>query len=117
MTEAAAFQALFRYGRCVTGQRLDLRYRANGRETSRGGVTVRRLPGLTSVGRHRLIRLGREAFRRQRAALRPGWDLLLVMKSAASVAYRDVAAELRGLTVKAGLTRDTTPGLVDNNLS
>jgi len=103
LTGATLFRALYRDGRRVTGRHLDLRYRANGRAASRGGVTVRRLPGLTSVARHRLMRLGREAFRRQRAELAPGWDLLLVMTSSGPLSYAEVAEELRQLSAQAGV--------------
>jgi ribonuclease P protein component len=67
---------------------------ANHRPDSRLGITVSGKVG-NAVIRNRIKRQVREFFRRRRAALRPGTDILVIArKSAAGLARQNIASEL-----------------------
>ncbi|MBU1276458.1 MAG: ribonuclease P protein component [Proteobacteria bacterium] len=71
-----------------------LLWRANGLQTSRLGVTVtKRVAG--AVGRNRVKRRVREAFRQSRTGLPPGLDLVVVAASGApELSFSQVRQEL-----------------------
>jgi ribonuclease P protein component len=67
----------------------------NHRPKSRLGITVSSKVG-NSVIRNRIKRQVREYFRRHRAALRPGTDIVVIArKSAAGMAGKDIATDLQ----------------------
>jgi ribonuclease P protein component len=79
----------------------------NHRPESRLGITVSSKVG-NSVIRNRLKRQVREIFRRRRAALRPGTDILVIArKSAAGLAGTSIASELGRVFNHTSLRRTT----------
>ena len=68
--------------------------------SSRLGISVGKRLG-NSVRRHNVKRRIREAFRKSKADLPGGLDIVCVAKPAAAIAGVDVAASLRKLIVKA----------------
>jgi ribonuclease P protein component len=68
--------------------------RRSDESATRLGITVTRKVA-NAVGRNRIKRLVREAFRRNRSTLAPGFDLVWIAKrDAASLTYVDAEQEL-----------------------
>ena len=73
--------------------------RANGERASRIGITVSRALG-GAVERNRLKRRLREAVRKHRAELGPGWDIVLQPRAAAkTVPFRELEETIRNFFV------------------
>ena len=75
-------------------------------ETMRLGLSVSRKVDKASVGRNRLKRRLRELFRRGRAGLAPGLDLVFVPRPGSSkLSFADLESAFTTLCQKAGLQR------------
>ncbi|MCB2228558.1 MAG: ribonuclease P protein component [Desulfarculaceae bacterium] len=79
------------------GRRLLLLYHPNRLGLTRLGITATRRVA-NAVGRNRFKRLVREAYRQRRAALPPGWDLVVIAKSGApAMTWAQLSQELWNL--------------------
>jgi ribonuclease P protein component len=120
---AGQFQATFAEGQRLNGQyfRLHARILA-GAETTRLGITVSKRVDKLAVGRNRLKRQAREAFRALRAAL-PAGDYVLLAKAEAAKAdnaavRRDLERLLeRARSLKAPAAPGTMPGSAETAVS
>ena len=74
-------------------------------EPGRLGITVTRRVA-NAVGRNRIKRIVREAFRRERARMRPGFDLVWVAKrEAASATFAQVVQQMRDIADQIAIER------------
>ncbi len=99
----ADFAALQRGGRSRAHPLLLLRYRRNDLDSTRYGIsTARRIGG--AVVRNRLRRQLRAILREVGQRVEPGWDVLIVVRSAAAgVRQLELEAALMRLLAVAGL--------------
>ena len=114
---SAQFQATFAEGRRLNGQyfRLHARIADTGDATPRLGITVSKRVDKLAVGRNRLKRQAREAFRVARAELPAGDYVLLAKSEAAKADNRSVRGDLerllqRARSLKAPAAPGTMPG-------
>jgi ribonuclease P protein component len=111
----ADFRRVWREGRRVEGRHVIMGLRPNP-AGSRGGFVVGREVG-NSVIRHRVIRLLREIYRRNRGGLEPGLDIVLrAKKGAGSSDHETLRAEILSLWGRAGILREkpSRPGEADS---
>jgi ribonuclease P protein component len=96
LRKRAEFLALSRTGVRLQSANFIIIIGANGRRENRLGITVSGKVG-NSVTRNRLKRSVREYFRRHRAELPTGSDILIIARSsAADLDCKLIASELRG---------------------
>lgn len=81
LKDPAAFRAAFQRRQWESDGVLAVYGIANGRESSRLGISVSRRKVRTASARNRLKRLIREAFRLSKADLPPGIDLVIVPRA------------------------------------
>lgn len=103
LRSAVAFRAIQTDSRSRSHPLLLLRYRGNELEQTRYGISTSRRLG-TAVVRNRQRRRLRTILRAVAADVRPGWDILLVMRpSSAAATQAELAPALVGLLRGAGL--------------
>ncbi|MEP7360136.1 MAG: ribonuclease P protein component [Chloroflexota bacterium] len=103
LRSAVAFRAIQTDSRSRSHPLLLLRYRGNGLEQTRYGISTSKRLG-TAVVRNRQRRRLRTILRAVAADVHPGWDILLVMRPASAAASQaDLAPALIGLLHTAGL--------------
>lgn len=102
------FAALQSDSRGRTDQLLVLRYRRNGLDRTRYGIsTGRRIGG--AVVRNRIRRRLRHLLAGRHGEVAPGWDVLIIARPpAATAAYDDLSTSLGRLVRQAGLTKGDT---------
>ena len=93
MRSRADFERLYRKGVVAADEVLVIRACRNGLAHSRLGLAVSRKVG-SAVVRNRWKRLIREAFRKSRHRLPPGYDLVVRPRRGAQPDYQAVAASL-----------------------
>ena len=102
-------KAVHRGGKSLGGRFVLLRYRPNGLGVSRFAFAVPRKIG-KAVVRNRWRRQLREIVRQRLGAIRPGYDVVMLVVRAGGpdkkvVLARDLAADVEGLLARAGLLR------------
>jgi ribonuclease P protein component len=103
LRSAVAFRAIQTESRSRSHPLLLLRYRGNGLEQTRYGISTSRRLG-TAVVRNRQRRRLRTILRQIAANVQPGWDILLVMRPASATASQaELEPALVGLLNAAGL--------------
>src|SRR4051812_38896459 len=103
LRSAVAFRAIQTDSRSRSHPLLLLRYRGNGLEQTRYGISTSRRLG-TAVVRNRQRRRLRTILRQITATVQPGWDILLVMRPASATASQaELEPALVGLMKAAGL--------------
>ena len=106
--EPALYRDTFARERSFAGRLVVLWLRVAPDAARRLGVVVSRRTLPAAVSRNRARRLMREAFRLNRANLRPDADLLLLARGRIERAQRqEVEADLRAVCRKAGIWRET----------
>ncbi len=106
LTKRNDFGAIYRQGKSVADRFLVLYYLPRSIPGVKVGISVSRKVA-KSVGRNRLRRLVREAWRAQRQQVKPGYHLIVIVRVAARDAtYAQIAHSLAKLTKKAGLWQD-----------
>jgi ribonuclease P protein component len=102
LTRNTQFQFIYNNGRSWAGREVVVRAAPNGLDTTRYGFTVSRRVG-KAVVRNRVKRRLREILRR--AALRTGWDIVVIARSpAAQAEYHNLKKSVEELLIKAGLS-------------
>jgi ribonuclease P protein component len=87
-----------------------MRYRPNGLDRTRYGISTGRRVG-SAVVRNRIRRRLRTILRQLQAEVRPGWDILIVTRPAAADATQtELASALTRLMASAGLLTSHTTG-------
>jgi ribonuclease P protein component len=103
LRSAVAFRAIQTDSRSRSHPLLLLRYRGNGLEQTRYGISTGRRLG-TAVVRNRQRRRLRTILREIAADVRPGFDILLVMRpTSAAATQAELQPALLGLLRAAGL--------------
>jgi ribonuclease P protein component len=103
LRSAVAFRAIQTESRSRSHPLLLLRYRGNGLERTRYGISTSRRLG-TAVVRNRQRRRLRTVLRRIATSVAPGWDILLVLRPAAAGASQaELESAVTGLMRAAGL--------------
>jgi ribonuclease P protein component len=103
LRSAADFQAIQGRSHSRADPTLLVRYRRNGLDRTRYGISTGRRVG-PAVVRNRVRRRLRTILRRIGPGVAPGWDVLLVARpAAATLAQRDLEAVLMRLMTSAGL--------------
>jgi ribonuclease P protein component len=106
----ADFQQIQGQSRSRAHPTLLMRYRPNGLDRTRYGISTGRRVG-TAVVRNGIRRRLRTILRQLQAEVRPGWDILIVTRPAAANATQaDLANALKRLMASAGLLAGTTTG-------
>src|SRR4029077_4254774 len=95
------FEAVYRGGGRKSSAQFVVFYRANGGPQSRFGISVKKALG-SAVVRNRIRRRIREIFRRNRAELSRGWDIVIhprtpMTRAAFAAIERELLGLLRGL--------------------
>lgn len=103
LTRRADFGAVYQGGKSVADRYLVLYYLPQPITGTKLGISVsRKVAG--SVGRNRLKRLVREAWRAQSQQVSPGYHMVVIVRVAARDAeYAQIVSSLAKLTKKAGL--------------
>ncbi len=100
------FQKVFEEGGSYKGGLCNLYLAPNGLNLNRTGFCIGKKKIRLSAKRNRIKRLLREAYRRNKLKLKPGFDIVFVgQKIAPGVSSLEVEKELLGLFGKAGLLR------------
>jgi ribonuclease P protein component len=103
LTEDSEFKRVRHEGRSWAHPLLVMYARRGDNQATRVGISVSRRLG-SAVVRNRVKRRIREAMRRRLQAVRPGWDLVLIARTAAAAArYQQLAMTLDHLLRRAGL--------------
>jgi ribonuclease P protein component len=103
LKDNGAFRRLYHRGSTVGNRYLVIYCRRNGTDTTRLGFTVSTKLG-HAVVRNRMRRRLREIYRAQEQELRPGFDIVVVARSAAVEAeFALLQRSFRTLTDKLGL--------------
>jgi len=106
LRDRAAFEAIKRRGRQISGGRLALGIFPNGLPFNRIGISISARVVPKSTQRHRLKRLILEAYRLNRAVLTTGYDLAIRVKRAKGCAnFLDIEKELLSIIRRAGLIK------------
>lgn len=101
LTKPAQYTQVYREGRSLVSDCLVLRWRPNGLEISRMGLSVSRRVG-NAVTRNRLKRRLRENLRRVK--VKAGWDLVLVARPVAGTSsYSQIGNSVASLLSRAGI--------------
>ena len=80
---------------------------ADGRSTSRLGITVTRKVDKRAARRNRIKRWIRDVFRKEREHFTEPVDLVVIaLEGAAELDFKQISWELRGVLMKAGLLRN-----------
>ena len=104
LRSAADFQKIQSQSRSRAHPLLLLRYRRNGLDRTRYGISTGRKVG-SAVVRNAVRRRLRTILRALDAEVQPGWDVLLIMRpAAAGVKQLELDAALRHVLAGAGLT-------------
>lgn len=90
------FQRVFERRRAVSDASFVVHATENARDHARLGISVSRKIAKRSVDRHRIKRLVREAFRRNKALFQTGVDFVVVVR-AAGIGYPEVEQSLARL--------------------
>lgn len=99
------FRRLYHRGKSASSRHVTVYVRRNGRPFSRTGLTVSTKLG-GAVVRSRVKRLLRESWRALQPELRPGFDVVLVARSACVTAKTpEVAASMRKALRTVGVTK------------
>ena len=99
------FRRLYRRGKSAASRHVAVYVRRNGRPYSRTGLTVSTKLG-GAVTRSRVKRLLRESWRALQPELLPGYDVVMVVRSACVTAKtQEVTASMRKAFRSAGLLR------------
>lgn len=103
LTKNADFGVVYKEGKSTADRYLVLYVLERPIAVSRLGISIsRRVAG--SVGRNRLKRLVREAWRQQSHKVRTGYHLVVIVRVAAREAnYEQISGSLQKLTKRAGL--------------
>jgi ribonuclease P protein component len=110
LRSAADFQQIQGQSRSRAHPTLLMRYRPNGLERTRYGISTGRRVG-SAVVRNRIRRRLRTILRQLQAEVRPGWDILIVTRpAAADTTQADLAGALTRLMASAGLLTGHTTG-------
>jgi ribonuclease P protein component len=110
LRSAADFQQIQGQSRSRSHPTLLMRYRPNGLDRTRYGISTGRRVG-TAVVRNRIRRRLRTILRQLQAEVRPGWDILIVTRPAAAEATQaDLGTALTRLMASAGLLTSHTTG-------
>ncbi len=106
LTKRSDFSAVYQEGKSVADRFLVLYYLPRSISGVKLGISVsRKVAG--SVGRNRLKRLVREAWRAQSRQVKPGYHLVVIVRVAArDASYAQIVQSLAKLTQKAGLWQD-----------
>lgn len=103
MTKRSDFQRVYGSGKS-TADRLLVLYQLPREAELRLGISVSKKVCKGSVGRNRLKRLVREAFRQLRPRIVSGYHLIIIVRVAAKDAvYRDILGSVERLCRRAGL--------------
>ena len=106
LRSAVAFRAIQTDSRSRSHPLLLLRYRGNGLEQTRFGISTGKRIG-SAVVRNRQRRRLRSILRELVPSVAPGWDVLLVLRpAAANASQAELDPALRGLMRAAGLIAD-----------
>lgn len=94
LVRRADFEAVYRGGRRRSSAQFAIFYRANGRERSRFGISVKKALG-GAVARNRIRRRIREILRLNAWEIPSGWDIVIHPRSSVARAkFAPLAAEL-----------------------
>lgn len=101
LTKPAQYALVYREGRSLVSDCLVLRWRPNGMEISRLGISVSRRVG-NAVIRNRVKRRLRENLRR--VQVKAGWDMVFVARPVAGAAgYSQIENSVTSLLSRAGI--------------
>ena len=108
LKENTSFRRLYQRGKTAGNRHLVIYCRRNGTHASRLGFTVSKKLG-KAVVRNRVRRRLREIYRLQEAMLLPGYDIVIVARSAAvTAAFSALEASFRSVTEKLELRLPST---------
>ena len=111
LKENHLFRRLYQKGKTAADGRLALYVRPNGRPGNRLGFTVSTKLG-HAVVRNRVRRRLREIYRLHESQFRPGWDLVVVVRSrAVDAPYRKLEGAYLSLADKLGLLQKEEPAV------
>lgn len=107
LRKSAQFQAIYVGGRRLKGPNLIIYLKPNQLQFSRLGLSVSKKRFKLSVQRHRLQRLLREAYRRNKRRFLPGHDLIFSLHTVRpeKLRFADIQQELLFLAQKAQLLK------------
>jgi ribonuclease P protein component len=110
LRSAADFQQIQGQSRTRAHPALLIRYRPNGLDRTRYGISTGRRVG-SAVVRNKVRRRLRTILRQLEAEVKPGWDILIVTRPAAAQATQtDLGAALTRVMASAGLLTGHTTG-------
>ncbi len=98
------FLRVYRHGRTVAGRYCVLYFLPHEDNTTRVGISVSKKVG-NSVVRHRLKRLYKEVFRLNYGKIRPGFDLVIIVRRRAlGLTFSLCQEDLMAVLARAGIT-------------
>jgi len=98
------FVQVYRQGKVATGRYCVLYFLPKEDNNTRVGISVSKKVG-NSVLRHRLKRLYKEAFHQNYHGIKPGYDLVaIVRKKAYAIGFKECQADFMNTLKKAGVT-------------